>query len=107
MEAEAGGFADLREASVFAKEAIAGVDGVGVGDFGGADDGGNVEIAATTPSGADTDGLVGETHMEAVAVGLGVDGHRLDAEFFAGADNAEGDFSPVGDEDLTKHNLRF
>ncbi len=95
-----------REAGVLAQEAVAGVDGIDVGDFGGADDGGHVQIAARALGRADADGLVGEAHVGAVAVGLGIDGDGLDSQFLAGADDANGNFAPVGDEDLLKRRGR-
>ncbi len=61
-ELDAGGFADFGEAGVLAQKAVAGMDGVDIGDFGGADDGGNIEIAARALGGADADGLIGEAH---------------------------------------------
>ena len=38
--------------------------------------------------------------MEGVAVGLGIDGHSLDAHLLAGQDHPQGDLAAVGDEDL-------
>ena len=59
-EGEAGLFDALGEVGVFGEEAVAGVDGVGVGDFGGGDDGGHVEVAFGRRRGPDADGFVGE-----------------------------------------------
>ena len=53
--------------------------------------------------GPDADGLVRRADVERVAVGLRMDGHRLDAQLLAGGDDAEGDLSPVGDEYLLEH----
>ena len=78
-------FADLGEVGVLAQKAVAGMDGVDVGDLRRADDRRNVEIAARALGRPDADGLVGEAHVRAVAVGLGVDGDRLDPQFLAGA----------------------
>ena len=44
-ELDVGGAADFGEVGVLAEEAVAGMDGVDVGDFSGGDDGGDVEIA--------------------------------------------------------------
>ena len=52
---------------------------------------------------ADVVGLVGFLHVERMAVGVGVDGHRLDAQFGAGAHDADGDLAPVGDQYFFKH----
>ena len=79
------------------------MDGVDVGDFGGGDDGGDVEIAVGGPRRADADGLVGKADVERVAVGLAVDGDGADAEFAAGVQDAQRDFAAIGNQNLTKH----
>src|SRR5205823_6153692 len=81
---------------------VAGVDRVHVGDFRRADDGGDVEIAARALRRADADRLVGEAYVGAVAIGLRVNRHRLDSQLFAGGDDANGNFAPIGDQDLLK-----
>ena len=45
------------------------MDGVRVGDFGRGDDPRDVEVAFLAGGGSDADRLVGETHVEGVAVG--------------------------------------
>jgi hypothetical protein len=79
------------------------MDGVNIGDFGGADDGRNVEIAVAEAGRADADGLVGKAHVQRVAVGLAVDGDGANAQFLAGADDPQGDFAAIRDEDFVKH----
>ena len=54
-ELQAAGFANFGEVGVFGQEAIAGMNRVGVADFGGADDAGNVQIAARALGRADAD----------------------------------------------------
>ena len=44
--------------------------------------------------------------MLRVAVGLRVDGDRLDAELVERADDADGDLAAVGDQDLCEHQRR-
>ena len=61
------------------------------------------EVAVGTAGAADADGFVGQLHLEGLAVGLGVNGESLDAEFAAGAHDAQGDFAAVGDEDILNH----
>jgi hypothetical protein len=41
--------------------------------------------------------------VHGIDIGLRVNGDGFDIEFFAGADDAEGDFTTVGDEDFFKH----
>ncbi len=101
------GAADLGEVGVLAEQAVAGMNGVDVGDFGGGDDGGNVEIAVGRARRADADGLIGKTNVQRVAVGLAVDGNRAHAEFTAGIEDAKCDFATIGDQNLTKHSVTF
>src|ERR1700733_7104968 len=79
------------------------MNGVGIGYLGRADHGRNVEIAARAFGGTDADGLVGKSHVQAVAVGLRIHSHRLDAQILAGTDDTNGDFAPIGDEDFLEH----
>ena len=41
--------------------------------------------------------------MHRVGIGGGVNRDRLDAHFLAGADDAQGNLAPIGDEDFGKH----
>jgi hypothetical protein len=45
-------------------------------------------------------GLVGQSHVARFAVGIRIDGNRLDAHLAGGLDDAAGDFAAVGDQDL-------
>ena len=94
---------DIGEAGVLRQEAVARMHGFGAGDLAGRDDGRNVEIAVARRRRADAHALVGQPHMHGIGVGGRMHGHRLDAEFAAGAQHAKGDFAPVGDEDLVEH----
>ena len=95
--------ADFGEVGALGQEAVAGMDRVGAGDFGGADDRRHVEVALGAARRADADVLVGEAHVQRVLVGLGIDGDGLDAELAAGTDDPQGDLSAVGDEDFLEH----
>ncbi len=59
----------------------------------------DVEIALARGGWTDAHSHVGQTHMAAVGVGVGVDGNGANAEFAAGGNDAAGDFAAVGDED--------
>jgi hypothetical protein len=52
---------------------------------------------------AHRDGVVGVPHVERAAVGLGVDGHRLEPEIAAGPHDAHGNLAAVRDEELLAH----
>jgi hypothetical protein len=56
---------------------------------------------------ADVVGLVGLLHVERMAVGVGIDGDRLDAQFGAGAHDTDSNLAPVGDQYFLKHGHRF
>ena len=53
--------------------------------------------------GPDADGLVGELDVHRIDIGLGIDGDGFDIELAAGADDAEGDFAAIGDQDALEH----
>ena len=80
-EGDTGGFAGFDEGGVFGEETVAGVDGLGAGRFRGGEDFVGVEVALRGGGGTDVDGLVGLGDVEAVAVGVGVDGDGGDAHF--------------------------
>ena len=65
--------------------------------------GGHVEVALRGRRRADAHGLVRQQHVLLAAVGGGVHRDGLDAEFAAGAQDAQGDFTPVRDDDLVQH----
>ncbi len=71
------------------------MNGIYVGDFSGADDCGNIQVAIVEAGRADADGFVGESHMQRVAIGLAVDGDCLDAQLLAGANYPQGDFPTI------------
>ena len=102
-EADVAGLADLGEIRALGEEAVAGVDRVGAGDLGRADDRWHVQVAVGASRRSDADVLVGEPDVQRVLVGLGVHGHGLDAELAAGVDHAQGDLAAVGNQDLLEH----
>ena len=95
--------ADLGELRVLGEEAVARMDRVGAGDLGRGDEARNVEIRLARRRGADADVVVGEAHVQRLAVGLGIDGDRLNAELAAGADDAQRDLAAIGDQNFLKH----
>src|SRR5262249_27374524 len=92
----------LGEGSILAEKSVAGMDRIDIGDFGGADDGWEIEIAARTFGRTDADGAVGKADMGAVAIGFGINRDGLDAKFLASADHPHRDLSPIGDQDPLK-----
>ena len=92
-------FDDLGELGVFGQEAVAGMDRVGMADFGGRNDVGHVEIAVGRAGRADADRVVGQSHMHGIGIGGGMHRHRLDTHFMGGAVDAQRDFAAIGDQD--------
>ena len=94
---------DFREAGVLGEKAVARMHGVGAGDFAGGEQRRNIEIAVLGRRRADADALVGEPHMHGIRVRRRMHGDRRDAELLAGAQHAERDLSPIGDQNLIEH----
>jgi len=101
-EAQPGRGAGAGKVGVLGQKAVAGVERVGPGAGGGAEDGRDVEVGVGRRGGADAHSGVGGADVGAVGVGVGVDGHGADAQPAAGADDATGDFAAVGDKDSLK-----
>ena len=97
---------DLGEAGVLGQEAVAGMHRVGAGDLAGRDQRRDVEIAVARRRRADADALVGEPHVHGVGVGGRMHRDGGDAEFLAGAQDAQRDLAAVGDQDLVEHRPR-
>jgi len=58
---------------VLGEESVARMNGLGIGDFGGADDMRDIEVAFGAGSRTDADRFVGEADMQAVCIRLAVD----------------------------------
>src|SRR5207253_11392519 len=78
---------------------VGGVDGGGPALARCLDDVADVEVALRWRGFADVVRLVGEAEVEGVAVDLGVDGNRGDAEFLAGAEDPDRNLATVGDKE--------
>ena len=96
-------FAGLGEIRVLGEEAVAGVNGVGMG----ASSDVEYQIAAQIRFGgrreAEAVRFIGLEHVGSGAVGVGVDGDGGNAQLVAGAQDAEGDFAPVSNKDFAEH----
>jgi hypothetical protein len=82
------------------------MDGVNVRDFGSANNAVDPQVALAARAFAYTDGFISELNVHRIGVSLGIDGHGANVQLLAGADNANGDFSPVRYQDLLKHGVR-
>lgn len=103
-EGEARTLDALGKVCVFGKKSVARVNGLGVRDFRGGNDGRDVQVGEVRLGGADADAFVCKTDVLGVRVGSRVHGDGLDAHLAAGALNAQGDFAAVGDQNFSKHN---
>jgi len=97
--------ADLSEFGVFGEKTVTGVYRLGVGDFRGADDRLDIEIALCARSGSDADALIGYLDVKRLAVHIGVDGHGLDPHFLAGAYDAKGYLATVRYQYFMEHRV--
>src|SRR5205823_99809 len=88
------------------QKAVAGMDGIDVGDLGGGDDAVALEIALGGWTRPDTDGLIGEGKIGHVPVFLGEDADRLDAHLLAGAQDPQSDFAAIGYEHAGEHQMK-
>ena len=83
------------------------MDRVAAGHDRGADHGRRREVGPPGIGRPDADRLVGKLDRQRFAVGFAVDDDRLDPERAAGAQDPQGDFAAVGDEDLAEHGSGF
>ncbi len=88
--------AHVGEMGVLGEKSVAGMDGLGVSDFGGADDAIDFEVAFGSAGRPDAIGFVGEIEIGGAAIGFTVDGDGFDAQFAAGANDAQRNFAAVG-----------
>ena len=102
-EFDTNGLADFGEVGILGEESIAWMDGVRPGDFGRAQDVGNISVAESGVRRPDADLLVGCAHMEARYIGLGKDGDGLDSKFLTGTNYAERDLTAIGYQHFLEH----
>ena len=93
----------LGEPGVLGEEPVAGVHGVGTGTPRDVEQLGHVEVRLGRPGTSQGVRLVRDAHVQRLPVGVGVDGDGPDAGVTAGAGDADGDLTAVGDEDLGDH----
>ncbi len=89
----------LGEGRPLGEEPVAGVERLALSRPGGGDQLRDIEVRFGRRRGAERHRSVGSPDVRGEAVGLGVDRDRLEPLLVTGADDAERDFAPVGDED--------
>ncbi len=98
-EDDVGGGAGFGKLGTLGQESVAGMNGVGRGFEGDADDVGDVEIGLDRPLAlAHQIAFVSLGPVQREAIFLRVDGDGADAELGGGAHDSNGDFAAVGDE---------
>jgi len=93
----------LGEVGVLREKAVAGVHGVGAALADGIEDRLGIEVTLGRGLAAEGVRLVGQSHVQGVAVEFGIDGDGGNAHLAGGANDANGDFSAVGDQDFLRH----
>ncbi len=79
------------------------MDRIRTGDFGSGNDPVGFQIGLLARSGPDADGVVRQLHVHRIHIGFGINSDGFHIEFAARADDAEGDFTAVGNQDTLEH----
>ena len=95
--------ANIGEMRVLRQEAVTGMDRIHVGYFRRADDAVNPQVTVAARPRADADGFIGHLHVHGINVHFGINRHRADVHFLAGANDADRNFPAVGNENFFKH----
>ena len=92
-----------RKRLALGQEAVAGMHRLGAGLAAGLDDLVDQQIALGRGRRPDQDRLIGHFDMQRVAVGLGIDGDRLDPHPAGGLDDPAGDLAAICDQNSFEH----
>ncbi len=90
----------LCEIGVLRKESVARVNGVGAGLLGGVEQLPEVEVGLRRGLAAEREGLVGESYVRRVGIGLGVHGHACKPGILGCPDHPDRDLPTIGNEHL-------
>ena len=102
-ERDAGFGAGARQRGIFGEEAVTGMQRVAAGAARDVHHFVDAQIAFAGRRGADGISLVGKADVQRGAVDFAENGDGRNAHFAAGAHDAHGDFTAIGDEDFFKH----
>ena len=102
-ERDARALARLGEGRVFAQKSVAGMHRLRAGLLRDFEDARGVQVALACRRRADAHSLIRERDVHRVAVGLGIDRDRSDAQPAERADDAAGDFAAIGYQDFSEH----
>src|SRR5690606_14258968 len=101
------GSAHIGKVRLFGKVAVSRMDGVHLGEDGSGQDVRDVQIRLSRRPGSYANRLIGQAHVQAVPVGLRIDGNGFNAQFPATAQDAQRDFTTVRDKDSSEHGYSF
>jgi len=102
-KADVAAFAYVGKMGILGQKSIAGMNGVNVGNFSGADDAVNPQITLVAGGFADADSLVRELDVHRVSIRVRINSHGADIQLFAGADDANSYLASVCNQDFLKH----
>ncbi len=95
------------EGGVLRQEAVTGMDRIDARAVRRVHQGVDVEIALRGGRRAEPHGFIRRLHMQGIAVGIGIDGHRADAHLPRRADDPAGDLAAIGDQDFPERGHGF
>ena len=93
----------LGKVGILGEKSVARVHGVGPALANHVQYGVSIEVALRSSFAAQGIGLVGQAHMQGVAVELGIDRNCGDAHFASRANDTDGDLTPIGNQDFLGH----
>ncbi len=88
---------------VLGQKTVTRMNRIHIRDFSRADDPVNAQVTFRRRRAADANGFIGHLHVHRVGIHFGINGHRPDIQFLAGANNPNGDFTAIGDQNFLKH----
>ncbi len=102
-EHDAGVLAGGGEFGILAEEPVARVDGFGAMAARGIENAVDPQVAFRRGRGPHVAGLIGHANVQRRAIRVRIDCHRGDAHFAQGANDPDGDFSPIGNQNFAEH----
>jgi hypothetical protein len=88
---------------IFGEKPISRMNGVRTGDFGRAQDIGDIPIAQHAVGGPHAYPFISRTGVQAMDIGFRMNGDGFNPEFLTGSDDPEGDFTPICNQYFFKH----
>ena len=96
-------FTDFGEMRVLGKKPVAGMDGIDIANLGCAHNAIDFQITLGAGRGANADRFIRELNMQRIDVRFRINSQGTNTKFFAGANDAQCDFTAIGDQNFFKH----